>query len=135
MSKTYHQSLGRWGEQVAAAYLEAQGYTILERNFRTPYGEIDLVAQHPPSAYAGHASQAELPVTVFVEVKTRTSSSFGLPEESVTAEKRAHLLASVEAYRQAHPDHSMDWRVDVIAIRRNPGGIDPELIHFENALS
>ncbi len=135
MPKTYRQSLGRWGEQVAAAYLEAQGYAILERNFRTPYGEIDLVAQHQPSASDEPTSQAEFLVTVFVEVKTRTSSSFGLPEESVTAEKRTHLLASVEAYRQAHPDLSMDWRVDVIAIRRKPGEVEPELIHFENALA
>ena len=135
MSNTYRQSLGRWGEQVAAAYLEAQGYAILERNFRTPYGEIDLVAQRQPSASHGHASQAELPVTVFIEVKTRTSSSFGLPEESVTTRKRAHLLACVEAYRQDHPDRSMDWRLDVIAIRRRPGSVEPELIHFENALA
>jgi putative endonuclease len=74
-------------------------------------------------------------VTVFIEVKTRTSSSFGLPEESVTPKKQAHLLAAVEAYRQAHPDRSMDWRVDVIAIRRKPGSAAPELTHFENALA
>ena len=64
------QALGKWGEATAADFLEKQGYSIVERNCRTPYGEIDLVA------YDGA-------VFVFVEVKTRATDAFGFPEEAV----------------------------------------------------
>ena len=116
------QNLGRWGENLAADYLSQQGYTIVARNARTPYGELDLVAR-----------QAQ--VTVFVEVKTRRSEKFGLPEAAITPQKQAHLLAAAQAYLQAVPELDGDWRVDVIAIRRTaaaPGGV--EIIHFENAV-
>ena len=117
---TSTRSTGIWGESLAAEYLEKIGYTIHERNARTPYGEIDLIAR-----------QATL--TVFVEVKTRRSTRFGNPEESVTTSKRQHLLAAIETYLQSHPELDGEWRVDVIAIQvgRNT---DPVLTHFENAI-
>lgn len=71
------QLLGRWGEDLAAEYLIERGYTILERNVRTRYGEIDLVAQLAEESI----SLSDSPVTVFVEVKIRSTRSFGLPEE------------------------------------------------------
>jgi putative endonuclease len=115
------QALGRWGEAQAAEYLNQRGYIILERNVRTTYGEIDLVARQGT-------------VLVFVEVKTRASTAFGLPETSVTPRKQAHMLAAAEAYLQSHPDLQGDWRVDVIAIQRLRSGRNPEIAHFENAL-
>jgi putative endonuclease len=121
--------LGRWGETVAAGYLERLGYTILERNVRTPYGEIDLVARQDPEK--GRPAEA---VTVFVEVKTRSSTAFGLPEEAVTARKRAHLLAAAQSYLQDHPTLEGAWRVDVVAIQRFRRGQAPAITHFENAL-
>ncbi len=120
---TSAQRLGRWGERLAAAYLEQRGYAILACNARTPYGELDLVAR-----------QGE--VTVFVEVKTRRSQSFGLPEAGVTPRKQAHLLSAAQSYLQTHPDLNGDWRVDVIAIRRLVSAdAEPEIVHFENALT
>ena len=118
------QTLGRWGETLAAGYLEMLGYTILERNVRTAYGEIDLVARGSGEA-----------VTVFVEVKTRRSGAYGLPEQSVNAAKRAHLLAAAQAYILAHPELPGDWRIDVIAIRSGPDQNSPEITHFENAIN
>jgi putative endonuclease len=115
------QALGRWGEAQAAEYLAQQGYIVLERNVRTTYGEIDLVARQGT-------------VLVFVEVKTRASTAFGLPEASVTPRKQAHMLAAAEAYLQAHPDLQGDWRIDVVAIQRLRSGRNPEIAHFENAL-
>ncbi len=115
------QRIGRWGEDLAAAYLTRKGYTILERNLRTPYGEIDLLARSGD-------------LILFVEVKTRTSLTFGQPEEAITARKKAHMQAAAEAYIQSHPDLVGDWRVDVISIYRKPNA-DPEILHFENALS
>lgn len=108
--------IGKWGEQVAAEYLEKRGYRILEKNTRTPYGEIDIVA-------------ALEDLTVFVEVKTRTSRSFGLPEEGLTRRKLAHMLACANHYAAAHELET--WQCDAIAVEGKPGE-PPQIEHFEN---
>lgn len=128
---TRRQRLGRWGESMAADYLEAKNYTILERNVRTRYGEIDLVARHEVEV-TGNAKSAA--TTVFVEVKTRSTTTFGYPEESITVRKRAHLAAAAQAYLQEHAELEGDWRIDVIAIQRHRSGEQPSIIHFENAV-
>jgi len=120
------QSLGKWGEGLAADYLTRRGYRILARNVRTPYGELDLVAQ------VGSGEYSEL---VFVEVKTRASYSLGPPEIAVDRRKQAHLIASAEHYRTLYEDLPAIWRIDVIAIQRRGAEIDPEIIHFENAVT
>ncbi len=125
------QELGRWGEALAADYLVDQGYTIVARNERTPYGEIDLVANKLSGpTEESHESQE---VLVFVEVKTRTSQSFGYPEEAVTPRKQMNLISAAQHYLQEHPDLDLDWRIDVIAIERYPDRA-PIIHHFENAL-
>lgn len=113
--------LGRWGEDLAAEFLTDCGYQVLERNVRTPYGEIDLIVQRGDEL-------------VFVEVKTRTSTRFGFPESGLTQQKQAHLVAAVDAYFQARPELSCDWQIDVIAIRKLGDGKKPEILHFENAV-
>ena len=132
--KTSRQALGAWGEDQAAAFLEKRGYAILDRNARTPYGEIDLVARQefPGEAGAGGDSKSMI---VFVEVKTRTSLKFGYPEQAVNSRKQEHMLASAEAYLQSHPELEDDWRVDVIAVQRFRSGRPVEIVHFENALT
>ena len=116
---THNQEIGSWGEGVAAEYLNKRGYQIIERNARTPYGEIDLVA----------CSQG---ITIFVEVKTRTSRRFGLPEEAVTPRKQAHMFAAAEHYAA---EHEIDaWQADVLAIEGRPG-YPPRIEHFENVLA
>jgi putative endonuclease len=130
MSKT-RQKLGRWGESLAAKYLEAKEYTIVARNVRTRYGEIDLVARQ--EVEAGKRNQC-VATTVFVEVKTRSTSTFGYPEESITVRKRAHMVAAAQAYLQEHAELEGDWRIDVIAIQRLPSGKQPSIMHFENAV-
>ena len=72
------QSLGRWGESIAARYLESHGYHIQERNARTPYGEIDIVALQPE--VISQSSVDPSSVAVFVEVKTRTSTTLVFPK-------------------------------------------------------
>lgn len=114
----HNQRIGQWGEDVAADYLTTRGCEITARNVRTPYGEIDLVARQGD-------------VTLFVEVKTRTSNRMGLPEEAITPRKREHMLAAAEYYAAEHEiDH---WQIDVIAIEGRPGAI-PAITYFENAL-
>ena len=116
------QTIGRWGEEVAAQFLQGKGYEILGRNVRSAYGELDIVAR-------GGAT------IVFVEVKTRTSSSFGLPEISVSTRKIQHLINSAQAFMQVYPGPEQAWRIDVISIEGHPGGPDPRIEVFENAVS
>ncbi len=112
----HNQQIGKWGEEAAASYLSARGYLILEKNARTPYGEIDLVARLEG-------------ITVFVEVKTRTTRSFGLPETAITPRKLAHMLAAAEHYAA---EHEIDtWQCDALAIEGRPG-VTPRIEHFEN---
>lgn len=114
----HNQRVGKWGEEIAVEYLTQKGCEITGRNVRTPYGEIDIVARQ------GEA-------TLFVEVKTRTSNKMGLPEESITARKRDHMIACAEHYAAEHEiDH---WQIDVISIEGKPGST-PKITYFENAI-
>jgi putative endonuclease len=115
------QRIGRWGEDTAAEYLSGRGYTILSRNVHTAHGEVDIVARLED-------------LLVFVEVKTRTSSTFGYPEESVTVRKQSHMLAAAEHYLQEHPENGENWQFDVIAVEGKPGG-KPVITHFENVIA
>jgi putative endonuclease len=117
---TRTQAIGKWGEETAARHLETNSYTILERNFRTAHGEIDIVA----------GKEGAL---IFVEVKTRSSHAFAYPEDSVTRRKQASLLSAAEDYLQAHPESGENWQFDVIAIERKSDG-KPEIVHFENVI-
>jgi putative endonuclease len=115
----HNQRLGKWGEEHAAGYLAKHGFSILERNTRTPYGEIDIIA-------------AQGDITVFVEVKSRSSNRMGLPEDSITPRKRQHMLSAAAHYAMEHAiDH---WQIDVISIEGKPG-MDPRITHFENAVT
>lgn len=127
-SENSRKALARWGENLAAQFLEEHGYAILDKNARTQYGEIDLV-----SCYRDPNTQ-EYSI-VFVEVKTRSSASLAYPEASVTEKKKAHIIAAISAYMQAHPEITSDWRIDVIAIQRSPSGQPPVIDHFENAFT
>ena len=114
----HNQRIGKWGEDAVATYLAERGYEIITRNARTPYGEIDLIAKQDD-------------ITIFVEVKSRTSLKMGLPEESVTARKQAHMLACAEHYAAENEiDH---WQIDVIAVEGKVG-LEPKITHFENAI-
>ena len=119
---TARQALGRWGETLAADFLTRKGYKILARNMRTPYGEIDIIAQAKE-------------MLVFVEVKTRSTDVYGHPEASITPQKREHLIASAQGYLQISSNPDTSWRIDVIAIRKFKSESTPEIIHFENAIA
>jgi putative endonuclease len=122
MKSARRQALGRVGESIASAFLEKKGYTILERNWRTPYGEIDLIAQHDD-------------VITFVEVKTRASSSLGPPEISITPRKGEHMRCAAEYFIQHHPELTNDWRVDAVTIQIQAGDSPPLIDHFENVIA
>ncbi len=103
------RDLGDFGERVAAAHLEANGYRIRERNFRTREGEVDIIAERGGTL-------------VFAEVRTRRGAALGSAAESVTATKAARILAAVQAYVQATDGCPADQRIDVIALSLAPDG-------------
>ncbi|MCA9794776.1 MAG: YraN family protein [Candidatus Eremiobacteraeota bacterium] len=111
------QDLGRQGEAAAAAMLEKKGMRIRERNFRTRYGEIDLIASLGP-------------ILVFIEVKTRSGGSFGQPQEAVEARKQARLRR-LAAYYLARVGWSGECRFDVVAV--SVRGSQTRVEHFEEA--
>jgi putative endonuclease len=122
VTPSYRQHIGRWGEQVAEAYLLKSGLELVGRNVRTASGEIDLVM----SSNEG---------LVFVEVKTRTNDSYGMPEAALTETKQTHLLAAAQEFLQTLPEPIPAWRVDVVAVRGKPGQDEVEVTWFENALA
>jgi putative endonuclease len=110
---TAHFELGQRGEQLAAAYLEQQGYAIVASNFTLPVGrnirgvvvnaEIDLVA------YEG-------PILCFVEVKTRASDWFAPPQTNVDLRKQRQIARAARAYRRMLGLEGMAYRYDVVSI-------------------
>jgi len=112
----HNQKIGKWGEELAAEYLVQKGYTLLEKNTRTPYGEIDIVARIED-------------VTIFVEVKARTSLTFGLPEEGLTRRKLAHMRSCASHYAAQHEIDT--WQCDAISVQGKPG-MTAQIEHFEN---
>lgn len=109
--------LGREGEDLAAEYLRKQGYKILERNYSTRNGEIDIIALH----------QGEV---AFVEVKTRTSDAYGAPELAVNPRKQGRMIKAALGYIKQKKLHQMPCRFDVVAIS---AGAEQEVQIIRNA--
>jgi putative endonuclease len=99
---TYALRAGAGAEETAAELLEAQGMRIIARNFRTRFGEIDLIASDGPSL-------------VFVEVRLRTNDYFGGAADSVDVPKRARIIAAARAYL-AKIDPQPPCRFDVVTL-------------------
>jgi putative endonuclease len=114
--------IGAWGEAIAARYLTEHGYTLRERNWRAGHGELDIVAERG----------AEI---VFVEVRTRRSTAFGLPEETLDAHKQAKLIETAMAYLMQHDLMDAQWRIDVIAIEMDQRNAVTRLDHYECAIT
>lgn len=103
------KATGDRGEALAAAFLEAEGYLILERNYRFDRAEVDLVAFAPwPQNDGGDL--------VFVEVKTRTSERFGTGEEAVTEAKQRQLRKAAEAFLYERKLEGAPARFDVVVV-------------------
>jgi len=114
------KALGDLGERLAAHHLEANGYRILQRNYRRSFGEVDIIAQKGE-------------VLSFVEVKSRRGSAMGRACEAVTPIKAERLAQVAEVYT-AERDPDAGFRVDLIAIDFAPDGRLLSLNHYENAI-
>ncbi|MFC1699625.1 YraN family protein [Candidatus Omnitrophota bacterium] len=98
------QDLGKKGERLALMFLRQKGYQIIARNFSSRTGEIDIVA-------------GDNGTTVFVEVKTRSSTDFGRPDEAIDRKKIRHLYRCAQFYIRKHallPEGS--FRFDVVSV-------------------
>jgi putative endonuclease len=104
-----HNDLGKLGEDLAAAHLEENGYSIIERNFVIQKAEIDIIAQKDN-------------VLAIVEVKTRSSLDFGSPQDFVKSKKIQLLIKAVNAYindREKDFQEDLEIRFDIIAVHKN----------------
>ena len=102
-------ALGAYGERVAARHLTACGLVVLDRNWRCPVGELDLVLR-------------EGSTLVVCEVKTRTSTSRGTPHEAITDVKLARLLRLAEEWQLARDVRAPEVRIDLVAVLRPRSG-------------
>lgn len=116
------REVGILGEKIAVDYLSKQGYRVLETNFRCREGEIDIVAKKDD-------------FLVFVEVRTRRSTSFVTPEESVTPSKIERLITLGQTYIESHQDLPPSWRIDVVAVELTPEARVSRIGLFENVTS
>lgn len=110
------RALGEHGEEFAARYLEARGFEILERNWRCPHGELDIVAYEPAES-----------ALVFVEVKTRTGRGFGSPLESITHAKARRLYSLAMLWQKQRRRRARVVRVDGMGVLFGRG--EPEVTH------
>ncbi|MDR2348530.1 MAG: YraN family protein [Bifidobacteriaceae bacterium] len=120
MASDRRRELGRYGEAVAAAYLELQGWRVLDRNWRCRWGEVDLVAQPEPGT------------VVFVEVKTRSGEVCGAPEEAVTPRKLLRLRRLAGVWLKERGQGARSIRIDVIAV--TTGGPRGRSVHHLQAV-
>lgn len=113
------QNIAKIGEKLAVEHLKIQGYQILAENYRFQRGEIDIIAKHEERI-------------VFVEVKTRRSLKYGLPQSAVTEQKQRQISKIALAYLQKHNLIDTACRFDVIAIQLTR---DLELLRLEQIKS
>jgi putative endonuclease len=109
---------GKCGESIAVAFLREKGLEILDQNVRSPLGEIDVVARHGPTV-------------VFVEVKSKHTARFGLPQEAVTPMKQKRLTRLAQWYLKRHRLEGQSARFDVVAVSWH--GTTPQIEWIANA--
>ena len=101
------------GEDTCAALLERSGYRVIARNYRKPFGEIDIVA-------------LDHDVVCFIEVKARRSVRFGLPQEAVTAFKQRRIVKTALCFLKEHNMLERKVRFDVVALLQGAAGDEPQ---------
>jgi len=116
----FTKDTGKTGEQVAADYLQANGYEIVEKNFRVRRAEIDIIAKFND-------------VIAFIEVKTRRSNKFGTPAEAVDFHKQNKIILAANAFLQKNNLFDQSCRFDVIEVFASPNVKNWKINHIKNA--
>ena len=112
------KKLGEKGEDIAAAFLKKKGYNILFRNYKCSFGEIDIIAKHKK-------------ILSFIEVKTRSTKKYGLPQEAVTPEKQTKISRVALEFVQRYKMDDSAARFDVVSVQYLNDSCEVSLI--ENA--
>lgn len=115
------QIAGKIGEERAAYHLRKTGYKIIDRNFRTRNGEIDIIA-----------IEVKTQTLVFVEVKTRLSTQFGTPFEAIGFQKQQALKRTAEFYKVLHPNLPESMRIDAVAVMLDSDNTVDSIEHMKN---
>jgi putative endonuclease len=111
------KQLGQWGENKAAAFLIKKGYKLIDKNWRFHPNEIDIIMSDGDEI-------------VFVEVKTRSGTSFGYPEESITDKKTESLMEACQQYIDEE-NIKESWRLDVVSIIGNEKNGIEDIKHIQ----
>jgi len=128
---TEKQNIGKLGEDIAVKYLEKHGYNILDRNYRKPWGEIDIIASENIGKNQFLAQQSD--ELVFVEVKAQNQAFEWRPEENITRHKKHQLSRIVTTYLKANKiPEDQNWRVDVLAITLDFKTKNASVEHIQN---
>lgn len=122
----HKQNIGKLGEDIAVKYLEKHGYRILDRNYRKPWGEIDIIAKK-----GGRI--------IFVEVKTQKTGFEWRPEENVNWHKKQQLRRIINTYLKESQFRGLikqetEWQIDVLAIELDFQTKNASVEHIENIL-
>jgi putative endonuclease len=112
-----HNDTGRWGEDLAVAYLEQKGYTIVERDWKSGRRDIDIIALDDD-------------VVVFVEVKTRRNRLYGEPEDAIDYYKLQNLQQAINHYVKLRQIRQ-EIRFDIVAVVGTIG-TEPDIQHIQN---
>lgn len=121
MSFLPKNELAKWGENLARTYLENNCIEILESNFRTNSGEIDLIGKNNDRY-------------IFFEVKTRQTINYGYPEEAVTNDKINRIEVVAWEYFELNNIDDVNWQIDIISIIRNPATNKYEIKWIDNVV-
>lgn len=114
--------IGKAGEAAAHTFVSKNlGYKILETNFRTPAGEIDIVAKSGETL-------------VFIEVKTRTNRAFGYGVEQISSTKAMKLQLTGQRFLEVSGNTNADWRIDLLSVLMTKIGQVTDITHIENAI-
>lgn len=114
------QFLGKLGEEIVAKYLKRNGYTIVEKNYKNKFGEIDLIVKKDE-------------ILSFVEVKTRKSINYGTPAEAVNFNKRRHIYKTAEYYILSKDINKKDITFDIVEVYFQKEN-DYRIIHIKRAI-
>lgn len=125
MKKT-KKEIGDFGEKIATWFLEKKGYKILDQNYYSRFGELDIVA------YDYSSKNPTTQQLVFVEVKTRTSDKFGQPQEAVGRAKKGKIIRTIYKFFEATKIRHQNWRIDIIAIKLKEKNQKALIKHFKN---
>lgn len=126
MGKQENKLTGNKGETLACEYLQMKGYQILQRNYRSKWGEVDIVCKISNHKFANSQNED---IVVFVEVKTKTTDKYGEPWEMVNSWKIGQVRRMGELWCLEH-EWSGRVRVDVVGVYLNE--VEPRIEHWES---